>query len=276
MAKCGALIDLQPLMANSGNSKVDAQLLDVFDKAVNALSPTELSAEATAGELDRLYPAGTDDVENYLWSMWTLLERVAKKVPALDPRQQLLVGIIRKLQAKDRETVTLWGNDSKVWSELPMLGPTMREAWNARPALDGTGQDASAIAEWVSLNSFAARVLGGSLQSWENFAIWELRASLEEDPASSTARDAHLATASQWFIYAGKVLYDLSRNPTELDEASARALTTGKLLDAKPGFSEERWKFWRERLAELVKETESKELRETVDKAIDEIKSQEA
>lgn len=146
----------------------------------------------------------------------------------------------------------------------------------ARPALDGTGQDASAIAEWVSLNSFAARVLGGSLQSWENFAIWELRDSLEEDPASSTARDAHLATASQWFIYAGKVLYDLSRNPTELDEASARALTTGKLLDAKPGFSEERWKFWRQRLAELVKETQSKELKETVDKALDEIKSLEA
>ena len=69
-------------------------------------------------------------MEDYLWTMWTLLERIAKKVPASDPRQQLLVSIVRKLQAKDRETIKIWGNDSKVWTELPMLGPTMREAWN--------------------------------------------------------------------------------------------------------------------------------------------------
>lgn len=268
-----SIIDLQPLGANTGNSKLSAQLLDVFDNAVNGPQATETAAEAAASELDGLYPASSADVEEYLWEMWTLLQRVAKKISASDARQQHLVNIVAKLKAKDRETVQLWGNESKVWSDLPMLGPTMREAWNGRPPLNGTGQDASAVAEWVSLNSFAARILGASLQQWDNLAIWELRASLEEEAVSPTARDAQLATSSQWFIHAGKVLHDLSQKAGELDDATARSLKTGKLLDAKPGFSQERWTFWREKLAELGEQTEDKKLKKMVDQALETIKS---
>ena len=132
----GSLIDLQPLIAHPQNSSspLEAQLLDTLDAAINALSPTELSAETTAGRLDSQYPAGKggDEAENFLWTLWTLYLNVAKKVPASDARQQLLVSIVKKLKAKERETVQLWGNDANVWADLPMLGPCMREAWNCK------------------------------------------------------------------------------------------------------------------------------------------------
>ncbi|KAI9151755.1 hypothetical protein HJFPF1_08965 [Paramyrothecium foliicola] len=272
----GSLIDLQPLIAHpqSPNSQLEAQLLDTLDAAINALSPTELSAETTAGELDNRYPAGrgAEDVEAYLWTLWTLYLNVAKKVPANDVRQQLLVTVVKKLKAKDRETLSLWGNDTKIWSDLPMLGPCMREAWNTRPSFNGTGQDASAVTEWISLNSFAARILGAEVQLWDNFAIWELRGVLEEKlSTSSSARDAQLAAACEWITHAGKYIHAKGHGGggEPLDEAEARALKPGRLLaDAKPGFSDERWVFWRERLAELVKESSSDALKEQVEQPL--------
>ncbi|KAH7312396.1 hypothetical protein B0I35DRAFT_436896 [Stachybotrys elegans] len=262
----GEIIDLHSLAAR-GSSQLDAQLLDILDAHVNASTPPD----TTAAELDKLYPAGasSEDAENFLWNLWTLFERVVRKIPAGDDRHQGLISVVEKLKSIDRETIQLWGKDTKVWSDLPMLGPTMREAWNTRPALDGTGQDASSIAEWVSLNSFAARALSASLQPWENFAIWELRAALEETSTSSTARDSNLASSSEWFIHAGKVLYDLGRHPVELSETDARALRTGELLDAKPGFSEERWKFWSAKMKEMAKQAEAKTLKERAEKALD-------
>lgn len=271
----GSLIDLQPLIAHpkSASSPLEAQLLDILDAAINALSPTELSAETTAGELDTRYPAGKgpDKAEDFLWTLWTLFLNVARKVPATDARQQLLVSVVRKLKAKDRETVQLWGNDTNVWGDLPMLGPCMREAWNTRPSFDGTGQDASAVTDWISLTSFAARVLGAELQPWDNFAIWELRTVLEENESTSeSVRDAQLATVCEWITHAGKYLYEKGRSAgTPLDDADARSLKTGKLLgDVKPGLSNERWVFWRERLTELGKSGSNDALKDKVNRVV--------
>lgn len=140
----------------------------------------------------------------------------------------------------------------------------------ARPSFDGTGQDASAVSEWVSLNSFAARILGVGLQDWDNFAIWELRATLEEaDSTSESIKDAQLATACEWITQAGKYLHEKGRKGVTLDDADARSLKTGKLLpDVKPGLSDERWTFWRERLAELSKGASNDALKEKVERVV--------
>jgi hypothetical protein len=54
-----------------------------------------------------------------------------------------------------------------------------------------------------------------------------------------------------------------------LDDADARSLKTGKLLpDVKPGLSDERWTFWRERLAELSKGASNDALKEKVERVV--------
>ena len=68
---------------------------------------------------------------------------------------------------------------------------------------DGSDRDNEAIREWISLNSFAARMFGTKLQSWDNFAIWELRSGLEEPPLSTpSAKETSLATACEWITHA--------------------------------------------------------------------------
>ena len=105
-------------------------MISILSDAINNPAPTELSAATAADEIDKLYPAGTPDAEDFLWSLWSLLVSVAKKIPAHDARQQLLVTMIEKLKSKRDDQVQMWGQTTRVWTELPMLGPVMRDSWN--------------------------------------------------------------------------------------------------------------------------------------------------
>jgi hypothetical protein len=124
-------IDITSLNKGS-SSRHEAKILSVLSNAINNIPPTEVSAETTAGEIDELYSAELPAVEDFLWSFWTLLVAVAKKIPADDPRQQLLVLTVGKLTAKRDDEVEMWGQKTRVWSELPMLGPVMRDEWNRK------------------------------------------------------------------------------------------------------------------------------------------------
>ncbi|KJZ78477.1 hypothetical protein HIM_01868 [Hirsutella minnesotensis 3608] len=267
-----AKIDLSSL-ASAGNddASVEGKILDILSDALND-GAGDNAADDAASRINELYPAGnTEAIEDFLWTLWVCLIGAVKKVPADDPRQQLLVDSVARLKAKRDDDVELWGQKTKVWSELPMLGPCMRDAWNMRPKLDGSEKDEAAVNEWTSLNSFAARMFGQDLQSWVNFAIWEMRAALEEQsPESSTAKDASLATACEWIVHAGKALHEQGRQVQKLDAMEERALKPGKLLDgAKSGLSDERWRFWRERIGALGGGAGSGEMKERVQKAID-------
>jgi hypothetical protein len=124
-----APIDIASLSKDSAPEH-ESQIISILSNAINKLPPTELSAETTAGEIDKLYPADGPGAEDFLWSFWTLLVAVAKKIPADDPRMQLLVLTIQKLKARRDDEVEMWGQKTRVWSELPMLGPVMRDEWN--------------------------------------------------------------------------------------------------------------------------------------------------
>lgn len=131
--------------------------------------------------------------------------------------------------------------------------------------------------QWVSLNSFAARVLGAKLQLWVNFAIWELRAVLEETPPSSAReRDSGLLAACQWIAYAGEWLHEQGHRGQELDKMEERALKPGSLLrDEKSGLYDERWRFWRERLGLLGATAGSGALKERVQGLVEKMKEME-
>ncbi|PNY23326.1 Uncharacterized protein TCAP_06734 [Tolypocladium capitatum] len=270
-----AAIDLGAVTADPDDSPLVPKILSILSAIVNGPPPAAPSAESAAGELDALYPAGDDKAaEGFLWGLWSLLIDVARKIPAGDPRQQLLAETVRELAGKRDEEVVLWDQKTRVWSELPMLGPCMREAWNMSPMYDGSDKDNAAIQEWISLNSFAARILGANLQTWVNLAIWEFRSGLEEPPLSSqAAKETALATACEWVTHAGKALHEQGRRVQQLDAMEQRALKAGTLFEGgKPGLSDERWQFWRERMGVLGAEAGSGELRERAQRAVERMK----
>ncbi|PHH74198.1 hypothetical protein CDD80_3246 [Ophiocordyceps camponoti-rufipedis] len=267
-------VDLSDLPASTSPSSAnpsqhEAAIINLLSATVNDADP---SARSAADALDKLYPAGQDVgvVEDFLWSLWSLLVGTVKKIPAHDARQKLLVDIVARLRDSRDDEVELWGQKTRVWSELPMLGPCMRDAWNLRPKPDGSDKDNAAILEWTSLNSFAARMFGADLQPWVNLAIWELRAALEEAPPSTTtARDAAIATVCEWIAHARHQLHRQGRQPRSLDAMEERALQPGKLFEGgQSGLSDARWRFWRERLAELGPDAGSAELRDRAKTAV--------
>ncbi|KYK55149.1 hypothetical protein DCS_07111 [Drechmeria coniospora] len=248
----------------------ERDIVAVFVRLVTA----ECSAEEAAADIDKLYPVGsTDAAEEFLWSFWTLLVATVKKVPATsDPdRMQPMVSMIAHLRSLRDDEVEMWGQKTRVWSELPMLGPCMRDAWNMRPMFTGTEAETESIAEWISLNSFAARVFGAKLQSWDNFAIWEMRSGLEEPPRETTsAKDASLATACEWIAHAGEALHEQGRQGRTLDAMEQRALKPGTLFRSdRSGLGDERWRFWRERIGLFGAGAGSGELKERARKMVE-------
>lgn len=138
------------------------------------------------------------------------------------------------------------------------------------PSYDGSEQDQSSIAAWISINSFAARILGASLQTWINFAIWSLRPALEEKEATKPSeRDGLLTTSAEWIEHAGKTLFELGAQDQTLDAMETRALRPGSLFESqKSGLSTERWVFWRERLGILGENASTEELKERTKKVV--------
>lgn len=264
-------IDISPLVKDPDT--LEAQIAAILQNALDS-APTTLSSEAIAGDLDKLYPADYqpkegdgDVVADILWTLWGFLLKVVKKVPADDVRQQLLVDALGRLKGKDRQDAKVWGQDCKMWGDLGLLGPNMREAWDGRPTFNKA--DAATIQEWTSLNSFAARLHGSSVQTWTNFGIWELRGALEEPPQSDAERDGQLRSSSEWILHAGSALRSKQGQQGELDDMEKRMLKGGSLFKGESGLSDERWGFWRDRFRELGGQVEDEGLKEKINKVVE-------
>lgn len=142
------------------------------------------------------------------------------------------------------------------------------------PKFDNSSEDNAGIKSWTSLNSFAARMLGAEITTWDNFAIWALREALETPPQNDLARDAQLLVATEWIIHAGKYLSAKGQKTQNLDEPDKRALKPGKLFEGgESGLSGKRWDFWRERLETLAGESKDEDVKGKVKKTVESMKS---
>ncbi|KAL7951829.1 hypothetical protein V8C42DRAFT_339736 [Trichoderma barbatum] len=265
-------IDFRSLIATHGfTPETESKLADLLDGAINGTT----SAQVTADGLDKLCPRD-DQAEGSLWSLWSLLIDVSKRIPLDDARLQSLVEILKALNAKKSGSVEIWGSQHGLWNDMPLFGAVMREAWNGSPEFNNSPDQATKIAQWLSLNSFAARLLGASVQSWTNFAIWELRDGLEEPLSTDEARDTYLTSASEWIIQAGKVLHDEVQKNAQLDEQDAQVLRPGTLIEeVKSGFNKERWGYWKKRMQELSAKA-STDVQKRTEKALEVMMSLEA
>ncbi|KAM3457655.1 hypothetical protein NHJ6243_007744 [Beauveria neobassiana] len=255
------------------------QIAEIIDTQVkDAASLTKAtSAQDTANKIDQLFQntlaANSDGAEDFLYTFWDVTLKAVATIPATDQRLHQLITVIQALQKKDTAQVEIWGAKTSVWKDLPMLGPALRDAWNCKsalwqneqqkkctntttvkPELDGK-EDHAAVQKWISLNSFAARILGHRIQSSFNLGLWELRAGLEEKHPSEASRDLHLNTASEWLWHAGDELHRLSTAANTLNQQELDITKTGSLVEVPgKGPSKDRWVFWKKRLGELSSE----------------------
>jgi hypothetical protein len=129
------------------------------------------------------------------------------------------------------------------------------------------------VRSWLSVNSFAARLVGSSTEDWTNFAIWSLRDALEQDGASAAAQDGAVAVAHEWIVHAGKVLLEKSRSGGELSKVDQKALAAGKLFGGEPGLTVQRWNFWKQRLETLAKGDGGADAKARAQTAVDTMKT---
>lgn len=120
------------------------------------------------------------------------------------------------------------------------------------PQLNHAKPDKEVLQKWKSLNSFAARAYGKGIVQWRNFAVWELRAALEEDFDNAAALEYHMAIVKEWVLHAGNRIFEDARTTCNDD---SKVLKPGSLYNGSPGLNMERWNFWKERLAEISRRT---------------------
>lgn len=74
------------------------------------------------------------DIEGTLESAWRSLIEVA--ADTAHESQAPLINTLRELQVEDisaevkGKPCNIWGEDVKVWTDMPLLGASFREAWN--------------------------------------------------------------------------------------------------------------------------------------------------
>ncbi|KAJ6166964.1 hypothetical protein N7470_002411 [Penicillium chermesinum] len=177
-----------------------------------------------ANQVDDLVPNQSEkEAEDFLWSFWNLLIKIVKLVPHHHEGQDLLVQLLGYL--------------------LNVPAPTTTHG----------APDPDAAEKWINLNSFAARLRSLGYTHWHNFPVWELRAALEEEIQDQDVLAFRLAVAEQWIVHAGQAIYiHVTMEPAEEE---SRTMKPGPLYEGKAKLDLERWGFWKNRLAELGKQS---------------------
>ena len=231
------------------NDAVEAYYRTTLGEYLNAVGDNAL-AEATAAcalPIEQAFldhePTGEPSVEFLLECLWVYLID-----EAINPDESVCVKLVDLVLALQRRGVLarepggqeclLWGG--RLWDELPLFGPQMREAWNF------THRDYPA--SYLDSIAFAARLTSAACGKndaidFTLYAMWDFRDSLEHNREQLDEMGLHhdpedlLIGVVQWLKLCGPVL---------------AALAAGHPEDDGADFSVPRWNRWRERLADIA------------------------
>ncbi|KAI5809201.1 hypothetical protein BZA77DRAFT_391816 [Pyronema omphalodes] len=229
---------------------VEQQIFDIIN---SYLQPTDgPSASQTAEQISQLFPyhRPSSDVEkeepaSFLYELWGLVLKIAQQIQYQHPGQDKLVVLINTLRDMPSELkVPIWGSESRIWQDLPLLVPNLTEVAHTIGPEDGD--------RWVNFNAFCARLTRDGTCDRSSHAIWDLREALEEDldqgeDACEEEKypDVRISVAANWITIAGDVLY---RHSSDCGKGGELGVASqGKLYSGQAGFSLERWAFWKER-----------------------------
>ncbi|KFY23019.1 hypothetical protein V493_06157 [Pseudogymnoascus sp. VKM F-4281 (FW-2241)] len=195
-------------------------------------SQSDLSLAARALLAPTEEKLSTGNFEGGLWHVWGSIVDVAADTE--HQSQEPLVAM-----------VTVWDEKVKLWSDLPVFGPTIREAWNL-----GFNTDYSA-SQWHNLNAFIARLTSLSPSTPEFdfslFGLWTLKSAFEGTNEGSPA-DAD--AAKLWFMYAEDVLTNMSNEGKSFPNKLGAGGTNFADKDWT-GFNTERIEVWKSALDSL-------------------------
>ncbi|KMQ45745.1 hypothetical protein HL42_3586 [Trichophyton rubrum] len=246
---------------------------NLFEVLNGYLQPGSCTApSAAAKEIDDLTPdkrqsdggKPKEDHESFLLEIWESIIEIAKQIPSDHASQDRLVELIKALTELPATEIEIWGSNVRMWADLPLLGPAMREAWIG-PSSDDKAPSSEEAERWINQNAFAARLLNLNQVDWSNFAVWSLRSALEEAPA--TAAESHkcaVAAAAQWMLYSGQYLLeeakgDAAREAEEEEAAKTeeqpnrgQPLAAGSLYKGKARLCPERWEFWKQQFGSIT------------------------
>ena len=92
------------------------------------------TADTAVKRLNQLCPETRDkqEIESFLWTLWTVLLGLVKETPADDEKMNFLVTFASELKASENGSVKIWGETSQLWGDLPLLGAVVREEWNCK------------------------------------------------------------------------------------------------------------------------------------------------
>lgn len=99
-------------------------------------SQSPLDAFCQPTESTFMNPSTASEVETQLWRAWKAVIATAAQTPHDSPGRQKLADFVLELQKRpalqrdDGQVCKIW-DDAVVWQDLPIFGPSMREAWNA-------------------------------------------------------------------------------------------------------------------------------------------------
>lgn len=132
----------------------------------------------------------------------------------------------------------------------------------AAPISNGAEPTPCSAQQWISLNSYAARLLGLRLGHWTHLAVWTLMTALEQPPkVYRSSLNCAVAAAAEWIIHSGYFIFERitelgtdgrsGERRGEGDESSR--VSVGPLFKGKAGLTMERWHFWKQRFGEVRK-----------------------
>ncbi|MCJ1377629.1 hypothetical protein MMC17_000724 [Xylographa soralifera] len=206
---------------------------------LQALLSWTISAEEATKRL--ILPGSTksETASQKLWRLWTLVFDVAEELPETHP---ILVNLIREFR-KRADVRLKYGSDTIDWTKAPNFDQNWRDTHDSLQAWRGKSPEESQ--KWINFSAFSARVATAKLTEldtvWGFFAI---RDALEVEDQSPQLLNTDACAAAQWILHAGKAIYQTKNTDVSYwDIGQKTALWKGG-----PGFSSQRWAFWKERL----------------------------
>ncbi|KAI4740172.1 hypothetical protein E4T50_09395 [Aureobasidium sp. EXF-12298] len=108
-----------------------------------SLYPQTHNATLAAHQLNALTPFNrtlkpdeeAENIESFLWEFWEVVVNLSQAYDEFgigDEAQTCIVEILAELKKIEAQEVVIWGNQTKLWGNLPIFGPVLTEFYEMR------------------------------------------------------------------------------------------------------------------------------------------------
>jgi hypothetical protein len=213
--------------------------------------------------------------EGGLGRLWLSINHASRKTPFPGDESGQMLKLVRLVQTlklrpnpplPEGATPALLNNwvwkSGKLWSDLTLLGASMRESWNDAPG--GTmGFTKLEVKAWERENAFVAHLTVTGTAYYLDYGIWAMRDALEGgiermNQARCTPEfkakqlEVTLGVTVVWLSIAGKEMYQQRIETAEPGLVMENGMVAAWRTSTE--ISDARWKFWKKRLAEFARD----------------------